>query len=103
MHARLLPEGEILPPEGGSYEIERVELSLTHIAKQRASTPRERVGEFEGRSPPNKNRKVFVMRTPKPTQRTFGSLGRFIEGSLRDVSLAGRTLAASPIVTAVAI
>jgi putative ABC transport system permease protein len=51
----------------------------------------------------NEKWKGFVMRTSTPTPRTAGSLGRFIEGSWRDVSLACRTLAASPIVTLVAI
>ncbi len=43
------------------------------------------------------------MRTSKPTQRTSASLARFIEASWRDVALACRTLAASPIVALVAI
>lgn len=47
---------------------------------------------------PTEKWKGFVMRISKPTQRTSGSLGRFIEGSWRDLWLACRTLTASPIV-----
>src|SRR5262245_26745176 len=43
------------------------------------------------------------MSTSKSSQRTSGLLLRFVEGSWRDVRLACRTLAASPVVTLAAI